>query len=409
MNTIGKNAKLASLISQNLSTKEKDAVLRSLGENLNSNRQAIFGANKNDVDHGIESGLSAPLIDRLMIDDNRLQGMIDGLEDVAKLDDPIGHFLEVRSLDNGLEVNQVSVPLGVIGIIYESRPNVTVDAFALCFKAGNAAILKGGKEALETNIILETIIKETLSQHNLDPNILQLIKDSDRETTKKLMRLDKYVDVLIPRGSAGLIQAVLRESTIPVIETGAGNCHIYVDKTANQEEALRIIENSKLQRPGVCNALESLVILKDISEEFIPKLLDYIPSVKVFGDSLALEIDSRITAATPEDFYSEYLDASLSLKIVDSLEEAILHINEHHTGHSDAILTEDDASAKLFTRNVDSAAVYVNASTRFTDGFVFGLGAEIGISTQKLHARGPMGLKALTTYKYIIKGKGQIR
>lgn len=409
MNLIGKNAKTASVISHNLSTKDKNKVLNSLGDNLLKHKNKVFSANKIDVENGKDINLSAPLIDRLVIDEERLQGMVDGLKDVVKLDDPIGDVLETKSLDNGLEVNKISVPLGVIGIIYESRPNVTVDAFALCFKAGNAAILKGGKEALETNIVLERIIRETLVEHSLDANIIQLIKDTDRATTKKLMKLDKYVDVLIPRGSAALINVVLRESTIPVIETGAGNCHIFVDKSANQDDALKIIENAKLQRPGVCNAIESLVIHNDIAETFIQKLMDYIPSVTVFGDEASVEIDSRIKQASDDDFFKEYLDESLSLKIVESMEEAISHINEHHTGHSDAILTSDETSADLFTRNVDSAAVYVNASTRFTDGFVFGLGAEIGISTQKLHARGPMGLKALTTYKYIIKGNGQVR
>lgn len=409
MNQIGKNAKRASITGNTLKEEKKNQVLKTLQSCLIKDKKLIFEANAKDIEHARNNNLSKPLIDRLILDDAGIDNIVAGLEDVINLDDLIGQVLESKTLDNGLDIEQVTVPLGVIGIIYESRPNVTVDAFALCFKVGNAVILKGGKEAIETNIVLEKLIRKSLKDNGVDENMIQLIKDTSRASTLELMKLNQYVDVLIPRGSAGLIQTVLRESTIPVIETGSGNCHIFVDKSANLDMALNIIENAKLQRLGVCNTVESLVVHKDIADTFIPLLMNHIPSVSVLGDAESLKVDPRLIEATPLDFYKEYLDTKMSLKIVDSVEDAILHINEHNTKHSDAIITEDERSAELFTHSVDSAAVYVNASTRFTDGYVFGLGAEIGISTQKLHARGPMGLKALTTYKYIIKGKGQIR
>ena len=409
MKKIGYQAKTAALQGNNLSTESKNQLLKRLKVNLLKNKEAIFEANKEDLKRAKEQGLNEAMIDRLKVNHIYLENMVSGIEDIIKLEDPIGKKLEERILENGLKVAQVSVPLGVVGIIYESRPNVTVDAFALCFKAGNASILRGGKEAIETNIIFENIIRDTLKEENMDENFIQLIKDTTRKSTIELMRLNEYVDVLIPRGSQGLIEAVLKESTIPVIETGAGNCHIYVDEAADLEKALLIVKNAKLQRPGVCNAVESLVIHESIAGTFIQKLVEELPEVKMFGDEIASTKSNHILKAASDDFYKEYLDKVLSIKIVETLEEAIDHINKHHTGHSDAIITENKPTANIFTQNIDAAAVYVNASTRFTEGFVFGLGAEIGISTQKLHARGPMGLKALTTYKYIVKGNGQVR
>lgn len=409
MKEIGIHAKQAASQGNTLTSAQKNKVLEDLKLNLNQSKQAIFTANQKDLDQATQSGLTSAMIDRLSVNDTYLQGMIQGIDDIIGLVDPIGKVLEKRTLDNGIDLEKVSVPLGVVGIIYESRPNVTVDAFALNFKVGNACILKGGKEAIHTNIIFETIIQKTLIENNLDPHLIQLIKDVSRESTMKLMKMNDYVDVLIPRGSQGLIDTVLKESTIPVIETGAGNCHIFVDESADQEKALKIIENAKLQRPGVCNALESLVVHEKIASEFIPKLISYLDEVSFKGDEVSQTYDDTILAATPEDFYMEYLDKVMSIKVVADVEEAIEHINTHHTAHSDAILTQNESNANLFTQKIDAAAVYVNASTRFTDGFVFGLGAEIGISTQKLHARGPMGLEALTTYKYILKGNGQVR
>ena len=409
MQQIGINAKKAAIIGNDLSHKQKNQVLTALTYNLLNQKDLIFQANLIDIENGKKSGLNEALLERLSVNEKYLNNIISSLNDIIKLEDPIGEIINENVLENGLVLRQMTVPLGVVGIIYESRPNVTVDAFALNFKAGNASILKGGKEAIATNTIFEKIIRETLIKFNLDPNFIQLIKDVTRQSTLKLMKLNKYVDVLIPRGSASLIAEVLKESNIPVIETGAGNCHIYVDESADFKEALKIIENAKLQRPGVCNAVESLVIHRSIVADFLPQLVDYLSEVNFKGDKKAVAVDSRILKATEEDFYQEYLNKTLSIKVVDDIYEAIEHINKYHTNHSDAILTNNKVNADLFVKAIDSAAVYVNASTRFTDGYIFGLGAEIGISTQKLHARGPMGLKALTTYKYIILGKGQIR
>jgi len=409
MQEIGKKAKAAAAIGNSLDINTKNNVLEALKDNLLKHRNEIFQANQKDIKNGIATSLSSAMLDRLTVTEDYLNNMVQGISDIINLPDPIGEILETKTLENGLLLKKVTVPLGVVGIIYESRPNVTIDAFALNFKAGNASILKGGKEAIETNIIFEKIIRETLENFQIDSNFVQLIKDVTRSSTTKLMKLNQYVDVLIPRGSQGLIDTVLLESTIPVIETGAGNCHIYVDESADLKQALIIIENAKLQRPGVCNAVESLVIHQNIAKHFIPELVTYLKEVQFKGDKIAVAIDSRIETATEADFYTEYLDKTLSITVVKDINQAIKHISQHHTGHSDAILTDNQVHADLFVEKIDSAAVYVNASTRFTDGFVFGLGAEIGISTQKLHARGPMGLKALTTYKYIVKGKGQIR
>lgn len=409
MEQLGKQAKQAAFIGNSLSEALKNQVLSTLKEQLVLHMNDILKANAKDVEAAQANQISAALEDRLRLTPERILGMVEGLDDVIHLEDPVGHIMDQSTLDNGIQMVKTSVPLGVIGIIYESRPNVTIDAFALCFKAGNAVILKGGKEAIHTNIALEKCVHESLSLNDLDLNFIQLIKDTTRQSTHALMKLNEYVDVLIPRGSQALIRTVLKESTIPVIETGAGNCHIFVDESADFNDAIAIIRNAKLQRPGVCNAVESLVIHKAIADDFIKQLVDKMPEVSMVGDTLAQVSHGAIKPATEEDYYTEYLGPQLSIKTVESTQEAIEHINQHHTSHSDAILTQSEENMNLFTANVDSAAVYVNASTRFTDGFVFGLGAEIGISTQKLHARGPMGLAALTTYKYILKGNGQVR
>lgn len=409
MEQLGKQAKQAAFIGNSLSEALKNQVLSTLKEQLVLHMDDILKANAKDVEAAQANQISAALEDRLRLTSERILGMVEGLDDVIHLEDPVGHIMDESILDNGIQMVKTSVPLGVIGIIYESRPNVTIDAFALCFKAGNAVILKGGKEAIHTNIALEKCVHESLSLNDIDLNFIQLIKDTTRHSTHALMKLNEYVDVLIPRGSQALIRTVLKESTIPVIETGAGNCHIFVDESADLNDAIAIIRNAKLQRPGVCNAVESLVIHKAIADDFIKQLVDKMPEVSMVGDTLAQASHGAIKPATEEDYYTEYLGPQLSIKTVESTQEAIEHINQHHTSHSDAILTQSEENMNLFTANVDSAAVYVNASTRFTDGFIFGLGAEIGISTQKLHARGPMGLAALTTYKYILKGNGQVR
>ena len=409
INQIGENAKNAKLALSLLTSEKKDEVLNGLALALDINRVLIKDENIKDMEAGKNTGLDAALLDRLLLDDKRIDQMITGLHDLISFPDPIGEVLETIKRDNGLLIEKISVPLGVVGIIYESRPNVTLDAFSLCFKSGNVSILKGGKEAIHSNIILETIIRDVLVQNHLNPDILQVIKQTDRETTKQMMKMNEYIDVLIPRGSQGLIRSVLENSNIPVIQTGAGNCHIYVDKEADQDMAIEIIINAKIQRPGVCNALESLLVNKYIADEFLPKLALALPEVTFFADSLAQAIVPGFKLAEEADYAREYLGLSASIKICDDYNDAITHINKYSTGHSEAIITENKEVAELFTRAVDSSTVYVNASTRFTDGSEFGYGAEIGISTQKLHARGPMGLKQLCSYKYIVHGNGQTR
>lgn len=409
MKELGLNAKSASNKSYQLSTKIKNKLLEKVKQLLDKNRNVIIENNKKDIEEAKVQNISEALIDRLMLDNTRITLMIDGITDIIELEDPIGLILESGFLENGVSIEKISVPLGVIGIIYESRPNVTIDAFSLCFKAGNAVILKGGKEAIFTNTILESLVREALKSCGLDENYMQLIKDTSRASTLELMKMNDSVDVLIPRGSQALINVVLKESSIPVIQTGAGNCHIYVDESADLEMALNIVKNAKLQRPGVCNAVESLVVHKAIVEKFVNMMIEAMPQVDFYGDAISVSVNDIVKEASDDDFYEEYLRYAMSIKVVDSVEEAVEHINKHHTGHSDAIITNNEGNADYFTQVVDASAVYVNASTRFTDGAVFGLGAEIGISTQKLHARGPMGLKALTSYKYILKGKGQIR
>lgn len=408
---IGKRAKEASVKTAKMITNEKNNALRHVGQALLDNAEAIKAANIIDIENAKNNGMKPAMLDRLTLTDARIKGMVDGLMQVADLDDPIGEITHMKTRPNGLMIGYKKVPLGVVAIIYESRPNVTVDAFALTFKSGNAVILRGGSDCINSNIKLVEIIRESLKADGICEDSVILITDTDRKYVNELMRLNDYVDVIIPRGGAGLISNVVNNATVPVIETGTGNCHIYVDEYADQDMAVNIIYNAKTQRIGVCNACESLVVNKKIASEVIPKIVDKLKEkdVEVRGDELSRSIDDRIVEATDEDWGKEYLDYIISLKTVDTIDEAIEHINRYNTGHSEAIITKDYSNAKKFTEQIDAAAVYVNASTRFTDGFEFGFGAEIGISTQKIHARGPMGLDALTTGKYIILGEGQVR
>lgn len=408
---LGKKVKEASSIFTSLTEEKKRDLLEEVAGALLDHKEKIIAANEQDLARARNNELKESLVDRLALTEARIEAMASSLRKIAKLDSPLGKTFYGKTLENGLKLYKVSVPLGVVGVIYESRPNVTVDVFSLCFKTSNAVILKGGSDALQSNIVLVNIIKDVLKQNNIDENIIELITDTDKEVTLEFMKLNEYVDVLIPRGGKNLIQTVVMNSTIPVIETGTGNCHIYVDQEADIEMALDIVENAKTQRVGVCNACESLVVHQDIAEEFIPKLVERLQKhhVEIRGDEVAQRISSEVVAASEADYYQEYLDLIISLKTVTSIEEAITHINEHNTKHSEAIITNNYFKAQTFVEQVDASSVYVNASTRFTDGEEFGFGAEIGISTQKLHARGPMGLEALTSYKYIIFGEGQIR
>ena len=408
---IGTRARWAEPVLRIMGTETKNRVLKKAAENLVADADAIIAANALDMEHGREKGMSKGLLDRLFLDQSRIEAMAEGLCQVSELDDPIGEVLGMKKRPNGLLIGQKRVPLGVVGIIYEARPNVTADAFGLCFKTGNAVILRGGSDALNSNLAITKVIAEALSACDLPADSIQLLTDTSHETAEKFMRLNEYIDVLIPRGGAGLIKTVVEKSTVPVIETGTGNCHVYVDESADIDMAVNIIENAKTQRYGVCNACESLVIHKKIAKDVLPKIADRLAEhgVEMRGDEYSMQCDRRIIKASEEDYGTEYLDAIISIKTVGSLGEAIEHINHYNTGHSEAIVTSDYHNAMTFLNDVDAAAVYVNASTRFTDGFEFGFGAEIGISTQKLHARGPMGLKALTTTKYIILGDGQIR
>ena len=411
LNEIGRQAKEVSRLLGILGSREKNMGLEEAARSLLEGEEEILLANQEDCEKAKNSGMSQGLLDRLMLTPARVQAMADGLLQVAALEDPVGEVLSVKLRPNGLQIGQKRVPLGVIGMIYEARPNVTADAFGLCFKSGNAVILKGGSDAIRSNQAIVRCLREGLVHAGLPADAVQLVEDTNRDTTRELMRLNQYVDGLIPRGGAGLIRAVVENSTVPVIETGTGNCHIYVDESADFNMALDIIYNAKTQRIGVCNACESLVVHRAIAERFLPllkrKLKD--KQVEIRADEAACAIEPSFTPAAEEDWGTEYLDYVLSLKLVDSLDEAIAHINRYNTGHSEAIVTSDYFNAQRFLNEVDAAAVYVNASTRFTDGEEFGFGAEIGISTQKLHARGPMGLKELTTTKYIIYGDGQIR
>lgn len=408
---MGKGAKDASRILNTLGSREKNMGLQEAARAILHNEEEILTANSEDCRHAEAGGMNQGLLDRLRLTRARVQAMADGLFQVAALEDPVGEVLSMKRRPNGLQIGQKRVPLGVIGMIYEARPNVTADAFALCFKSGNAVILKGGSHALKSNQAIVKALKQGLLKAGLPEASLQLIEDASRDATKELMGLNRYIDVLIPRGGAGLIRTVVENSTIPVIETGTGNCHVYVDETADFQMALDIIFNAKTQRISVCNACESLLVHRKIAVDFLPLLKKRLDEkqVEIRADESARAIVAEFVPATQEDWAREYLDYILSLKIVDSLEEAICHINTYNTGHSETIVTADYFHAQQFLNEVDAAAVYVNASTRFTDGDEFGFGAEIGISTQKLHARGPMGLKELTTTKYIIYGDGQIR
>jgi glutamate-5-semialdehyde dehydrogenase len=408
---MGKRAVQAKFELQKLTTDEKNKTLEVVAVELVANQEMILEANKKDIEVAEKAGMHPGLVDRLKLTSERIISMSEGLRQICELEDPVGEKMQTIDRPNGLTLHQVRVPLGVVGMIYEARPNVTVDAFGLCFKTSNAVILKGGSDAINSNIALANVIRLGLEKSNVTVDALQLIEDTNRETTAKFMKMKEYIDVLIPRGSASLINAVVANSTIPIIETGTGNCHIYVESSADFEKAIPIIVNAKTQRIGVCNACESLVVDLSIVNEFLPKLKEALEpyQVEIRGDIYSKSILPSITTATDEDFSMEYLDYIISIKTVQSTEEAIKHINANNTKHSDAIITEDEKKADLFLRDIDSSCVYVNASTRFSDGFEFGFGAEIGISTQKLHARGPMGLKALTTYKYQIIGDGQIR
>ena len=411
LETIGRQAKETESFMRTLASQRKNEVLLFAADALIKSTDLILEENMIDVENGRRKGMHEGLIDRLMLTSERIEGMAEGLRSIAALEDPIGEVLGMKERPNGLLIGQKRVPLGVIGIIYEARPNVTADAFGLCFKTGNVVILKGGSDAVHSNKAIVTCLQTVLDRFGIPRHAIQLIEDTSRDVTAAFMRMNTYVDVLIPRGGAGLIRSVVDNSTIPVIETGTGNCHIYVDESADYEMAANIIFNAKTQRIGVCNACESLVVHENIIGDFLPYLklcLDQ-KQVELRGDEVARQVLPMITEAKEEDWGTEYLDYILSVKTVSSIDEAIAHINKYNTGHSEAIITRDYANAQKFLNEVDAAAVYVNASTRFTDGYEFGFGAEIGISTQKLHARGPMGLKALTSTKYIIYGNGQIR
>ncbi|MDE6699210.1 MAG: glutamate-5-semialdehyde dehydrogenase [Lachnospiraceae bacterium] len=405
------NAKKASKDIAKLTTNEKNKILNEVAKALITNAEDIINANSTDMENGKANNMPESLLDRLLLDKSRIEGMAEGLYKVALLEDPVGEVTDMTKRPNGMVIGKKRVPMGVIGIIYEARPNVTSDAFALCFKTSNIVILKGGSDSINSNIAIVKVIRKVLSDNGYNPDFVQLIESTDRETTKEFMKMNKYVDLLIPRGSAGLIAATLKNSTIPVIETGTGNCHIFVDESADIKMATDILINAKTQRIGVCNACESLVVHKNIADTFLPQAVAALKekNVEVRGDERVLAICNDVIPATEEDFYTEYLDYIISIKIVDSIDEAIAHINEHNTRHSETIVTKDYDNSNKFLDEIDAACVYVNASTRFTDGFEFGFGAEIGISTQKLHARGPMGLRELCTSKYIIYGNGQIR
>lgn len=411
LTAMGKAAGQAKYALQKMSGEDRNRCLLAVAAALREQKEKILLANGEDVRKGEEKGMHPGLVDRLRLSDARIESMAEGLEEICKLDDPVGEVLERITRPNGLELRKVRVPLGVIGIIYESRPNVTADAFGLCFKTGNAVILKGGSDALASNSAITQIIRESLGAQGVCMDAVQLITSTDRAVTAEFMKMNRYVDVLIPRGGAGLIRSVVENSTVPVIETGTGNCHIYVDEDADIGMAVDIILNAKTQRIGVCNACESLVVHEAAEKELLPVLGEALKKkqVEIRGDRQVKKWIPDCTDATEEDYKTEYLDYILSVKTVSSVSEAITHINTHNTKHSEAIITGNKEHAEQFLKEVDAACVYVNASTRFTDGFEFGFGAEIGISTQKLHARGPMGLKELTSYKYIIQGNGQIR
>jgi glutamate-5-semialdehyde dehydrogenase len=407
----GRQAKIASRELAVTPTTVKDQALMDMADALEAGSQEIIATNRRDLEQGEKAGLTAALMERLMLDEKRIKDMAQGLREIAALPDPVGQVLEINKRPNGLEVGRVRTPIGVIGIIYESRPNVTADAAALCVKAGNSILLRGGEEALNSNRVITRLIADAATRAGLPAGAIQLVDSDDREAAVFMMRMNDYLDVLIPRGGKGLKQAVLENATVPVIMTGMGNCHVYVDQYADLIKAVPIIMNAKVQRPSVCNAAETLLVHEQVAQELLPRALAELKKagVEVRGCPRTRQIVPDIVAAREEDWDEEYLDLILAVRVVDSLEEAIEHINTHGTGHSEAIISENYSNVRLFLSSVDAAAVYANASTRFTDGNVFGFGAEIGISTQKLHARGPMGLPELTTTKFIIYGDGHIR
>lgn len=408
---MGQAARKAARVLNTLGVTEKNRGLLAAAEALLANEELLIQENARDMEAGRKKQMSQGLLDRLLLTHDRIQGMADGLRQIVALEDPVGEVLSMKKRPNGLVIGKKRVPFGVIGIIYESRPNVTADAFGLCFKTGNAVILKGGSDAIHSNLAIASVIREALKAASLPEDAIQLIGDTSRETATAMMKLNGYIDVLIPRGGAGLIRTVVQNSTVPVIETGTGNCHIYVDETADLDMALKIIINAKTQRVGVCNACESIILHEAVLDAFTGKLEEALKEhhVEVRADEAVCDRMKSAVKATQEDWGTEYLDYIVSIKTVSGIEEAIAHINQYNTGHSEAIITRDYDHAQKFLDEVDAAAVYVNASTRFTDGGEFGFGAEIGISTQKLHARGPMGLNELTTTKYIIYGNGQVR
>ena len=407
----GQKAKEASYVLMNATTTEKNNALLKMAEVLLKSSKEILEANKKDLENAIEKGTPKAMLDRLALDQSRINGMADGLKDVVSLPDPIGEVTGMWKRPNGLQIGKQRVPLGVIGIIYEARPNVTCDAAGLCLKSGNVVILRGGKEAINSNVAIVKALREGVKEAGLPEDVIQLVENTDREVATEMMKLNQYIDVLIPRGGAGLIQSVVQNATVPVIETGTGNCHVYVDCDADLEMAKNIVINAKTSRPSVCNAEEKLLVNEKIAKEFLPIIYKALKEkdVEVRGDKKVLEVLNEATEIQDDEWGKEYLDYIIGVKIVKDVDEAINHINKYGTGHSEAIITNNYENSQKFLQRVDAAAVYVNASTRFTDGSEFGFGAEIGISTQKLHARGPMGLNELTTNKYIIYGNGQTR
>jgi glutamate-5-semialdehyde dehydrogenase len=407
----GRLAKEASYLLANMSANRKNEALNKVADSLVLRQQVILEANEKDMKNGERSGLKGAILDRLMLDEKRIRVMADGLRQIALQDDPVGDIIMMKKRPNGLVVGQKRVPLGVIGIIYEARPNVTSDVFGLCLKSGNAAILRGGKDAFSSNKAIGGVINDVLGSLGFPAGTLQLVENTSRDSSIAMMKLNKYIDVLIPRGGADLISTVVQNSTVPVIETGVGNCHVYIDEFADPEKAIAITVNAKTQRPGVCNAAETLLIHDKIARRLLPGVCEALKkkNVEIRGDKKVREIIPYSVPLVEEDWSKEYLDLIIAAGVVNSLDDAINHINHYGSGHSECIVTENYSNAQEFLDKVDAAAVYVNASTRFTDGNEFGFGAEIGISTQKLHARGPMGLKELTTTKYIIYGNGQVR
>ena len=408
---LGIDAKEAEKTLMVASSEKKNQALKKIAEGLIENTDKIIEANKVDLENGEKNGMAKSMLDRLKLDKERIEGMAKGVLDVATLPEPVGRILSATERPNGLRIEKVSTPIGVIAVIFEARPNVTSDAAALCLKSGNTVILRGGKEAINSNKTIAKVMRQAVKEAGMPEDVIQLVEDTSRESANELMKMNEYVDVLIPRGGAGLIQAVVKNATVPVIETGVGNCHIYIDKNADLKKAVDIVFNAKTSRPSVCNAAESLLIHKDIAKEALVAIKNKLDEkdVTLVGDSKAREIIPDMEKATDADWATEYLDYKMSVKIVDSVEEAIDHIYKYSTGHSECIVTENAGTAEKFMNQVDSAAVYLNASTRFTDGGEFGFGAEIGISTQKLHARGPIGLPELQSFKYKIYGDGQIR